>query len=98
MKTIVVCCAYAMATSSIMEIGLKKMLAQNGVEAQVVKVPLQQVAAYTQANQVDLIVPNGRFKSQDIPVISGMPYITGVGVSELERKILNVLNAEAENG
>ena len=44
MKTIVVCCAYAMATSSIMEIGLKEMLQKNGVEAQVVKMPLQQVA------------------------------------------------------
>lgn len=94
MKTIVVCCAYAMATSSIMEIGLKELLNKSGVEAQIVKVPLQQATAYTQANHVDLIVPNGRFKSENVPVISGMPYITGVGVPEMERKILDILNAE----
>lgn len=91
MKTIVVCCAYAMATSSIMEIGLKEMLQKNGVEAQVVKMPLQQVASYIQANHVDLIVPNGRFKSDSVPVVSGMPYITGVGIPEMERKMLGLL-------
>ena len=91
MKTIVVCCAYAMATSSIMEMGLKEMLRKNEIDAQIVKVPLQQVETYTKSNHVDLIVPNGRFKSNDIPVISGMPYITGVGIAEMEKKVLNVL-------
>lgn len=92
MKMIVVCCAYGMATSSIMEIALKNMLQKNGVEAQIVKVPMQQVAAYTQSNHVDLIVPNGRFKIDGVPVVSGMPYITGVGVPELEQKLLAVLS------
>lgn len=94
MKTIVVCCAYGMATSSIMEIGLKGMLQRNGIEAQIAKVPMQQVAAYTQSNHVDLIVPNGRFKSSSAPVVSGMPYITGVGVAEMEQKILDILRAD----
>ena len=95
MKTIVVCCAYAMATSSIMEMGLKEMLSKHGIEAQIVKIPLQQVEDYVKNNHVDLIVPNGRFKSDRVPVISGMPYIIGVGVSELGRKILDVLTAES---
>lgn len=95
MKTIVVCCAYAMATSSMLEISVQDFLKRNQLEGKVVKLTFQQVAGYVESHQVDLIIPNGRYQCPDVPVISGIPYLTGVGIPAMEKKILSVLQDNA---
>ncbi|HBT90251.1 MAG TPA: PTS galactitol transporter subunit IIB, partial [Ruminococcaceae bacterium] len=41
---------------------------------------------------VSLVVPTSRIKQDlGVPVISGMPFISGIGEEELKKKILDVL-------
>lgn len=91
MKTIVVCCGAGMATSSILESRVKKLLEREGLDARVIKATVAQVPSILEAGPVDLIVPSGKYGVEGIPSISGMPYLTGVGVEKMEKAILEEL-------
>ncbi len=91
MKTVVVCCGAGMATSSILETKIKALLARAGVEAKVIKATVGQVPSILETGLVDLIVPSGKYGVEGVPSVSGMPYLTGVGVAKMEEAILQAL-------
>ncbi len=89
MKTVIVCCGNACATSAIMEAEVCDLFKRSGVEVKVIKCMVSQVEGYLSQGEVDLIIPSGRYTfNTDVPVISGMAYITGVGIPKLEESIL----------
>lgn len=92
-KHVIICCHAAMATSSMIEACVKEFLAKNNIDATVEKVKTLVMDEYLDNpnNQVDLIIPNGKYQTDKVPVISGMPYLTGVGIDKMEAKFLEVL-------
>lgn len=95
-KQIVICCHAAMATSSMIEACVKEFLEKNHIDANVEKVKTLVMDEYLNSpvNHVDLIIPNGRYVTDKAPVVSGMPYLTGVGIEEMEKKFLEILTKE----
>lgn len=92
-KHIIICCHAAMATSSMIEACIKEFLEKNNLEADITKVKTLEIDEYLDNpnNHVDLIVPNCKYKTDKAPVLSGMPYLTGVGIENLENKMLEIL-------
>ena len=92
MKTVIVCCGYAMATSTMLENEVGELLRRNGIESKIIKCMAAEVQSFLNDGKVDLIIPSGRYNfDTDVPVISGTAYITGVGKEKVEAKILEAL-------
>ena len=93
MKTVVVCCGSACATSSMLENELKALMQKNHIEGKVMKCRVSEMESVLKAGGIDLIVPSGKYKfDTEVPVISGMAYITGIGKEKVESQILEVLS------
>lgn len=91
MKTIIVCCGAASATSAILEIKVRELLEREGIEAKVIKTYVSAVPEMLKEKKIDLVIPSGKYQFDNVPVISGMPYITGIGIDKLERQIIKEL-------
>ena len=92
MYTIVVCCGAACATSSLLEAEVKEFLERNHLEGTVHKCMISQIDRFIKDTKADLIIPSGKYTfDTDIPVISGMPYITGIGKEAMEARMLEAL-------
>ncbi len=96
MKNVIVCCHAAMASSSVIEACLKQFLEKNNIEATVRKAMTLEMDSILATEKVDLIVPNGVYRTDKCPVVSGMPYLTGMGVEKMEAKMLDILTKEEE--
>ena len=91
MRTVVVCCGAGMATSSILEGKVKDLLKRNGIEARVLKSTITQLPGVMSSNSVDLIIPSGMYQLEGAQVVSGMPYLTGIGIEKMEQAIVEAL-------
>jgi len=94
MKHIVICCSAAMATSSMIETFVNELLAKNQIEAKIRKCMTAEVNGVVKDQHIDLIIPNGNFVCEDVPVVSGLPYLTGVGIEKMEKEIIEILTKE----
>lgn len=92
MKTIIVSCPGAVATSSIVESQVEKLLQENNIEHRIIKCPVREVESKLENYDVDLIVTSGRFEfNSDVKTINGMNLITGIGMDKVNQQILDVL-------
>ena len=93
MKNIIVCCGSGCATSSLLEEEMKELCANNGIQAKVTKCLVSEVKDVLKTDHFDLVVPSGKYalETGDIPVISGMAFITGIGKEKTIAKILEVI-------
>jgi len=66
-------------------------LKRNGITAEVRRCMTSE--AKTASKDVDLIVATTKVPDVEVPVISGIPFITGVGVEATEKEIVETLNA-----
>ncbi len=94
MKDIVICCSAAMATSSMIETFVTALLEKNHIEARIKKCTTAEVNGVVKDHHVDLIIPNGNFVCEGVPVISGLPYLTGIGIEKMEKEIIDILTKE----
>lgn len=93
MKTIIVACGGGVATSQTVAVKLQNMLEDNGYGGQVQIEAININSIDTFLNSADVYVsisPYGE-ASFDIPTFSGVPFLTGVGVSEEFDKIVHAL-------
>lgn len=92
MKNILVCCGAAAFTSSLVVKAVEKFLVDNNIQGTVKKCPIREVANHLKAEHYDLLVPTGGYTfDTDVPVISGMPYLTKRGIAEMEEKFKDAL-------
>lgn len=69
---------------------IEKLCKKNGLEAEVCQVRITDIEA--NLSGTSLIVPASKIREDyGVPVISGMPYISGAGVEKLEESILKEL-------
>lgn len=90
-RKVIVACGGAVATSTMAAEEIKELCQENGIVVEIVQCRVNEIETYMDA--ADLICTTARVdrKFGDIPVLHGMPFISGVGIDELREKILNVL-------
>lgn len=89
-KRIIVACGGAVATSTVVAHKVVNLCKENDIEVDIIQCRISEIA--NNLTGVSLIMPTSRVnRDYGIPVISGMPFISGVGEEELKSKILDVL-------
>ena len=86
-KKVIVACGGAVATSTIAANAIVELAKENNEIAQV---RISEIASNLPA---DLIVTTSKVKRDfGVPLITGMPFVSGLGVDKTKAKILEVLN------
>ena len=92
-KKVIVACGGAVATSTIAANKVGELAKNNGIEVEIAQVRISEI----ESNLIgaDLIVTTSKVKRDyGIPLITGMPFISGVGVEKTEKAILDVLKGQ----
>lgn len=91
MKRILVACGNGIATSTVVATKVRQFLEEQGIQAETTQTKLMEVPGKVQG--YDLLVTTGQFEGQtgDVPVVKGMPILTGIGAEQTLQEILNYL-------
>lgn len=94
MKTIIVACGGGIATSQTVAVKLDNKLKERGLghQVQIEAININSLPTYIKSADIYVSitqVPEGDF---EIPVFSGIPFLTGLGAEEELEKIINALN------
>ncbi|RLI39451.1 PTS galactitol transporter subunit IIB [Candidatus Bathyarchaeota archaeon] len=94
-KNILVACGTAIATATIVAGKLKDFLKNHNIDANVIQCRFTEIDYYVKTlGRVDLIVTTAGFpERRDIPIVNGVPFISGIGREALEKKILEILKS-----
>lgn len=92
-KKVIVACGGAVATSTIAANKVVELCKKNGIDVEICQIRISEIES--NLSGAVLIVPTSKVKRDyGIPVITGMPFISGVGVEKTEAAILKVLQGE----
>ncbi len=92
-KKVIVACGGAVATSTIAANQVVELCKQNGIDVEICQIRISEIES--NLSGAVLIVPTSKVKRDyGIPVITGMPFISGVGMVKTESAILKVLQGE----
>lgn len=88
MKRILVACGNGIATSTVVASKVKDYLTERGVQVETTQTKLMEVPGKVQG--YDLLVTTGQFDGQtgNVPVVKGMPILTGIGADKTMEEIL----------
>lgn len=90
---IVVACGTAIATSTHVAMKLKELLEERGLKIHTIQCRVPEVPSF--APNADLVVATAQVPYDvDIPVVDGIPFLTGIGVKEVIDKIEKLLVAQ----
>lgn len=89
MKIIVVC-GSGVATSTVITAKINELLAKNQMKAEVTQCGINELNSHLEGGTL-VVTSLGRLNAGNIPVIVALPYITGVGVEQLNEKIKKTL-------
>lgn len=90
MKTVIVACGSGVATSTVICGAVESLLQDNNIEYNLIQCSFTELQSYLE--QADLIVSSMEL-SEDygVPKLVGLPYLTGMGVDQLNEKILSIV-------
>lgn len=91
MKKIIVACGSGVATSQTVASKVKRILEDHNVRAEVSAVDIKSLDKYLKTSDVYISITNTN-KEYDIPTLSGIPFLTGIGIEEETKKLLDALN------
>lgn len=92
-KKVIVACGGAVATSTIAANKVVDLCKKNNIDVEICQVRISEIES--NLSGAVLIVPTSKVKRDyGIPVITGMPFISGVGVEKTEAAILKVLQQD----
>ncbi len=88
-KKVIVACGGAVATSTVAASKVVELCKKNGVDIEICQCRISEIESNLPA---DLIITTSKVKRDyGVPLITGMPFISGVGVEKTEKAILDVL-------
>lgn len=91
-KKVIVACGGAVATSTVAANKVVELCKNNNVDIEICQVRISEIESNLPA---DLIITTSKVKRDfGVPLLTGMPFISGVGVEKTEAKILKVLREE----
>jgi galactitol PTS system EIIB component len=90
-RKVIVACGGAVATSTMAAEEIKELCEANNISVELVQCRVNEIETYMDG--VDLICTTAKVDRTfgDIPVVHGMPFISGVGIEALQQKILTIL-------
>ena len=90
-KKIIVACGGAVATSTLAAEEIKELCAENNIQLELVQCRVNEIGSYI--DDADLICTTAKITQTfgDIPVVHGMPFVSGLGIEQLKAKILDIL-------
>ena len=96
-KKVIVACGGAVATSTVAANKVVDLCKKNGIDVEICQIRISEIGSNLPA---DLIVTTSKVKAEYknadgtiVPKVTGMPFISGVGVAKTEKAILDVLQA-----
>lgn len=92
-KTIIVACGGGIATSQTVAVKLENLLKQRGFghSVNVEAININSLSTYLKSADVYVSITQVREGGYDIPVFSGIPFLTGIGADAELEKIIEVL-------
>lgn len=88
-KKVIVACGGAVATSTVAANAIVELAKENGVDVEICQIRISEIGSNLPA---DLIVTTSKVKKDyGVPLITGMPFVSGIGVEKTKEKILKVL-------
>ncbi|MEZ0393496.1 MAG: PTS sugar transporter subunit IIB [Desulfurococcaceae archaeon] len=93
---IIVACGTAIATATYVAEKVRKLLEKNKIKGEIYQAKAQEVNYWIKMlGKVHLILATTHVAPEDksIPVLNAMPFLTGIGEAELEKKIVNILTS-----
>lgn len=92
-KKVIVACGGAVATSTIAANKVVELGKKNGIDVEICQIRISEIES--NLSGASLIVTTSKVKRDyGVPLITGMPFISGIGVEKTEKAILEVLQAE----
>jgi PTS system galactitol-specific IIB component len=89
-KKVIVACGGAVATSTVAANKIVELCKKNNIDIEIAQIRISEIES--NLTGVSLIVTTSKVKRDyGVPVITGMPFISGVGVEQTEKAILDVL-------
>lgn len=90
-RKVIVACGGAVATSTMAAEEIKDLCKENDITVEIVQCRVNEIETYMDG--VDLICTTAKVDRTfgDIPVVHGMPFVSGVGIDILQAKILAIL-------
>ncbi|MFD1449043.1 PTS sugar transporter subunit IIB [Oceanobacillus profundus] len=90
MKKVIVACGSGVATSQTVASKVKKILEKNKVRADVSAVDIKSLDKYVKSSDVYISITKTT-KEYNIPTLNGIAFLTGMGIEEETKKLLDVL-------
>ena len=88
-KRVIVACGGAVATSTVAANAIVTLAKENGLDIDICQCRINEIASNLPA---DLIVTTSKVKADyGVPLLLGMPFISGLGVDKLKASILDIL-------
>ena len=92
-KKVIVACGGAVATSTIAANKVVELGKKNGIDIDICQVRISEIES--NLSGASLIVTTSKVKRDyGVPLITGMSFISGIGVDKTEKAILDVLKAD----
>lgn len=89
---IICACGSSIATSTIMASNVNDLLESKGYSADIKKTTYSSLDEDIKSFQPDLVLTSTNITvNAGVPVLLGLPYLTGVGKKDLEKKILDIV-------
>ncbi|POT59632.1 PTS galactitol transporter subunit IIB [Citrobacter amalonaticus] len=90
-RKIIVACGGAVATSTMAAEEIKELCRAHGIDIDLIQCRVNEIETYMDG--AHLICTTARVDRAfgDIPLVHGMPFISGVGIEALQNKILDIL-------
>ena len=87
-KVVLVACGTGIATSTVVNTALENLAKENGLQVEIIQCKMMEVPGY--ADRADLlitttVVDKDQYK---FPVITGRPFLTGMGLDKVKAEIL----------
>lgn len=91
-KKVIVACGGAVATSTIAASKIEELCQRHGIDVEICQIRISEIESHLSGTS--LIVTTTRIKRDyGVPYVTGMAFISGIGVTQTEEAILKVLKA-----
>ena len=90
-RKVIVACGGAVATSTMAAEEIRELCEANNITVELVQCRVNEIETYMDG--ADLICTTAKVDRtfDDIPVVHGMPFVSGVGIEAQQQKILTIL-------
>lgn len=93
MKKILVVCGTGTATSTVANKIISEYLSSKGIKVSITQAKVTEISAYIEGMDLLVLMATGASVPSDlkVPVIKGLPFLTGIGKEELLKQVEEIV-------